>query len=184
MLQLGVIRSSKSCWSNPLQMDITTPDRYPIPFITDSTVALSGCTIFSKLDLLRAFYQIPVHPVDVIKTAIITLYQFVKIPFGLRNDAQRFQRLIDQLLRGLHFTYVYIDDVLYSSFLERQHNIWNTYQQYFNVLKNMASKSIKANSFLVSKKVFVQCHLRQKLSAISPSHPQLWICENSLLNFQ
>ena len=34
------------------------------------------------------------------------------MPFGLRNAAQTFQRLIDKLLRGLPFTFAYIDDVL------------------------------------------------------------------------
>ena len=37
------------------------------------------------------------------------------MPFGLRNAAQTFQRFIDKVLRGLPFTYAYIDDVLVAS---------------------------------------------------------------------
>lgn len=94
---------------------ITVPDRYPIPFITDANVNIAGCSVFSKLDLVRAFYQIPVYAAGIPKTAVITpfgLYEFLKMPFGLRNAAQSFQRIMDEVLRGLPFVFVYIDDVL------------------------------------------------------------------------
>ena len=35
--------------------------------------------------------------------------------FGLRNAARTFQRLIDEVLRGLPFAFAYIDDVLNAS---------------------------------------------------------------------
>ena len=43
------------------------------------------------------------------------------MPFGLRNPAQTFQRFIDQVLRGLPFTYAYIDDVLIASTNAEEH---------------------------------------------------------------
>ena len=43
------------------------------------------------------------------------------MPFGLRNAAQTFQCFIDEVLRGLEFVYVYIDDVLIASSSEAEH---------------------------------------------------------------
>ena len=43
------------------------------------------------------------------------LFEFVKMPFGLRNAAQTFQRFMDQVLRGVPAAYAYIDDVLIAS---------------------------------------------------------------------
>ena len=47
----------------------------------------------------------------------------LRMPFGLRNAAQTFQRFIDQVLQGLHFCYTYIDDLLIASTSPEEHKL-------------------------------------------------------------
>jgi Reverse transcriptase (RNA-dependent DNA polymerase) len=94
------------------------PDQYPIPNIGDMSAKLAGCTVFSKLDLRKGYYQVPVAVEDVEKTAVITpfgLWEFLRMPFGLRNAGQSFQRLMDSLTADLPNAFSYLDDVIVAS---------------------------------------------------------------------
>ena len=76
------------------------------------------------MDIEKAFHHIPVRPCDIPKTAIITpfgLFEYMKMPFGLRNAAQSIQRFISALLQDLPFVFVHVDDVLIASADEEEH---------------------------------------------------------------
>jgi hypothetical protein len=95
-----------------------------VPHIQDFNANLAGKHIFSKVDLIRGYHQIPVAPQDVPKTAIITpfgLYEFLRTPFGLKNAAQTFQRLMDTVCQGLPGIFVYLDDIMIASENKQQH---------------------------------------------------------------
>ncbi|CAB0036728.1 unnamed protein product, partial [Trichogramma brassicae] len=116
----GTCRPSNSPWASPIHIvpkktpgefricgdyrklnAVTTPNKYPVPCIKDFTNILSGKSVFSTLDLHQAYNQIPMAPEDVPKTALITpigLFEFLFMPFGLRNAAQTFQRFVNEAL--------------------------------------------------------------------------------------
>ena len=98
--------------------DVTIPDRYPVPHIQDFSANLADAQVFSKIDLVKGYHQIPVAPEDVPKTAMITsfgLYEFLRMPFGLKNAAQTFQWLMDTVCHGLKAVFVYMDGILVAS---------------------------------------------------------------------
>ncbi|GFX24854.1 hypothetical protein TNCV_4489451 [Trichonephila clavipes] len=102
----------------------TIPDRYPIPRIKDFHHILKGNRIFYKIDLFKAYFQIPIAEEDKKKTAIITpfgLFEFNVMSFGLRNAPSTFQRFINEVLFGLEFVFPYLDDILVASENKEQH---------------------------------------------------------------
>ena len=77
---------------------------------------LAGCRVFSRIDLVKGFHQVPVADADVPKTSIITPFGLYKyMPFGLKNVAQSFQRLMNNLMAEVPHVFIYLDDILIST---------------------------------------------------------------------
>ena len=103
---------------------ITLDDKYPVRALQDFTADLHGKKIFSKVDLLKGYHQVPVSEEDIAKTAVITpfgLFVFPRTPFGLKNAGQDFQRLMDDILGDIPHVFVYLDDILIASENPEQH---------------------------------------------------------------
>ena len=105
MEAMCIVRRSSSPWSSPLHVvhkpsggwrrcgdyrrlnTFTVDDRYLVPRLQDFTATLAGKTIFSQTDLVRAYHQVPMTPSNIPKTAVIALfglYEFLRMPFGLK----------------------------------------------------------------------------------------------------
>ena len=66
-----------------------------MPLVADTLDASSGTQYFSTLDLKSGYWQIELHPSAREKTAFAThngLYEFLVMPFGLKNSGASFQR--------------------------------------------------------------------------------------------
>ena len=86
-----------------------------IPHIHDFTADLARCIVFSKIDLVKGYHQVPVRAEDVPKMAIAMpfgLFEFIWMLFGLKNATQTFQRLMDNITSQLKGVFVYLDVVL------------------------------------------------------------------------
>ena len=116
---MGICAKASSPWASPLHMVtkqdgswmscgdyrrlnlISVPDQYPMSNITDLTNNIGNARIFTKLDISKGYFHVPVHPDIVPKTAIITpfdSYVFYYSTFRLRNSGATFQRLMDTVM--------------------------------------------------------------------------------------
>ncbi|GFW25124.1 hypothetical protein TNCV_3156271 [Trichonephila clavipes] len=167
LLAQSIIRPSKSLWSSPLHVvpksdstvrpvgdyrqlnSVTEFDSYPMPYLNDFAHALHGKRIFSKIDIFKAFHQIPIAECDIPKTAVRTpwgLYEYTHLCFGLVNAPQTFMRFMHEVLRGLPFCFVYLDDILcYSENAEEHRSHLRT------IFQRLSSYGLKLN---ISKCVF------------------------------
>ncbi|XP_017474733.1 PREDICTED: RNA-directed DNA polymerase homolog [Rhagoletis zephyria] len=135
MQEEGVIEPSASPWSSPVVLvkkkddstrfcvdyrklsDITKKDSYPLRRIDDTLDTLSDAKWFSTLDLRSGYWQVELGSEDKEKTAFSVgdgLWQFTVMPFGLCNAPATFERLMERVLKGLHWKtcLVYLDDII------------------------------------------------------------------------
>ncbi|GBM94315.1 Retrovirus-related Pol polyprotein from transposon 297 [Araneus ventricosus] len=191
-----ICRPSKSPWASPIHLvlkktewrncgdyrrlnAVKEPDRYPLPHIQDFASEFCGKTVFSKLDIKRAYYQIPVEPEDVQKTAQITpcgLYEFLYMPFGLRNAAQTFQRFLDDILRDLNY-FAYLDNIFISS-IDHASQYRDLEQVFQRLNENGLVLNIEKCIFGADKLPFLGCEVPK--DGISPSKEKV----EALVNYR
>ena len=117
---------------------VTKPDYYPLPNQMTLLRDVAGHNVYSKLDLQKAYNQIPMHPESVHLTAVRFpgggSHEYLRMPFGLRNAGQTFQRFIEDALQGLPFVRAYIDDLIIFSNSPEEH--LDHLRQVFDRLRN------------------------------------------------
>ncbi|KAJ1696376.1 hypothetical protein LUZ63_004888 [Rhynchospora breviuscula] len=99
--------------------DNTHKDQYSLPGINTILKKVGNSQIYSKFDLKSGFHQVVMDPDSIEWTAFVIpngLYEWLVMPFGLKNAPAIFQRKMDDCFRGTEdFIAVYIDDILVFS---------------------------------------------------------------------
>lgn len=139
LLAQNVIRQSSSAWNAPLFLvpkkdggwrpvidyrkvnQVTIPDRFPMPVLSELLQGIGeGNSIFTTLDLLSGYWQVCMDERSTEVTAFSTPmghYEWLRMPFGLRNAPLTFQRLVNNLFAGLlgDSVFAYLDDIIVCS---------------------------------------------------------------------
>ena len=90
----------------------------PLPQIDHIYARLRGSQIFSTFDLRSGYHHMELSPEARAKSAFVTpldKFEFTRCPFGLSQAPAYFQRLMNQVIKGLPLAFVYLDDVLIHS---------------------------------------------------------------------
>ena len=145
LLELGVISPSHSAYAAPcllvgkkdgstrLVIDfrklnkLITPISYPLPHLETAIQSLGNNKVFSTLDLLAGYHQVPLRKEDRHITAFTTgrgLYQFNRTPFGMVTSGAAMQQIIERVLAGLNnrICLVYVDDIIIFGKNEEEHD--------------------------------------------------------------
>lgn len=149
LLDKKIIRPSISPWSFPIVIvpkktdqsgnekwriaidyrklnEKTIDDKFPIPNIDELLDQLKNAKYFSALDLASGFHQIELDEQSIEKTAFATdegHYEFLRMPFGLKNAPSTFQRFMNRVLKPIinKICIVYMDDILIFSETPEKH---------------------------------------------------------------
>ncbi|XP_073412006.1 uncharacterized protein [Dendrobates tinctorius] len=167
MLLLGVVDESDSLWASPVVLlpkkdgttrfcvdyhklnEKTVTDTYPMPRVDELLDQLAGAKYLTTIDLCKGYWQIPLSPDAIPKSAFVTpfgLFQFRVMPFGMKNAPATFQRLADRLLDGLQdYACAYLDIAIYSA----------TWEEHLNHLETLLDRIHQAGITLNPNK----CHV-------------------------
>ena len=96
---------------------ITIRNSYPIPRINDLIESFQGSNVFTRLDLRSAYNLIRIREGHEYLTAFRTPighYEYLVMPFGLRNAPSVFQRFVQDIFSDVlgEFIQIYLDDII------------------------------------------------------------------------
>ncbi|CAB0039656.1 unnamed protein product [Trichogramma brassicae] len=133
---------------------VTVQDQYPIPNMDGILDKLRKARYLSKVDLKNVYHQIPMKANSKKYTAFAIpasgLWHYTRMPIGLCNAPQTFQRLSD-LLFGPEFEpniFGYLDDIIVGT---------DTFGEHFHSLKVVLSKLQEAGLSVNRKKCEFCC---------------------------
>ena len=106
----------------------TKLDAYPLTTVETVLDAVAKNYYFSRIDLKSAYHQVPLKPEDRPYTAFEAdgdLFQFTRLPFGLKNAVPVFQKIMNSIIKDnkLEKTYAYLDDITVCGLTLEEHDM-------------------------------------------------------------
>ncbi len=162
LLKAGIIRQSNSEYSAPVIVidkkdgskricvdyrklnTITVTEKWPVSLPNDIFEDISSSQIFSTMDLKSGYYQIKMASYSIKYTAFSTPdghYEFIVLPFGLKNAPAVFCRMMHMLLANLPPIKWFMDDIVIHSTNVESH--LTQLRRFFNRLREV---NIKLNA--------------------------------------
>jgi hypothetical protein len=144
-LRLGIIQPSQSRYNSPVFLvekkdgtkrvvqDFqslnanTYVDKYSMKDVHEciSEIGRAGSTIFTTLDLTSGFWQMALDPKSQPYTAFTVpgmgQFEWRVVSMGLASAPSAFQRLVEQVVKGIDNVVVYIDDLIIHSRTHEDH---------------------------------------------------------------
>ena len=142
LLQHVLVKPSHSPWSSPVVLvpkpgnefrlcfdyrkvnQVTRTDTYPLPRVEDCIDKIGNAKFLTKIDLMKGYYQVPLSERAKAISAFVTpdgLFESEVMPFGMKNAASTFQRLMNMVIKGMKGFVVYLDDVVIFSDTWEEH---------------------------------------------------------------
>ncbi|XP_068206239.1 uncharacterized protein [Palaemon carinicauda] len=175
MLDHGLVEPSFSPWSSPVVLvkkeggehrlcfdyrkvnSLTKTDSFPLPRVEDCIDRVGSAKYISKFDLLKGYWQVGLSPRARKISAFVTgdrLYECKVMPFGVKNAAATFQRLMNFITCDLEGCVVYIDDLIIYS------DDWETHLKRIRALFEILRKAglvvnLRKSDFAQAKVIYL-----------------------------
>ena len=122
---------------------VTKKEKFPMPNLSDAIYATHDIKYYTKIDMVKSYYQIPLAENSRQYPAFSTAhnhFQFKTLSFGLTNSGLAFQRHMQEILADFGFKnmVIYIDDILIFNRSFEEHLSLVT-----KVLRALANNGIK-----------------------------------------
>ena len=128
---------------------VTKFDTEPMASVDDIMAKLTNDKFFTKIDLCKGYWQIPVAENCRSFTAFSTdrgSYHFKKMPFGMVNSGATFNRMMRKLLSGCTFVDNYVDDMIGHT---------TTWEEHLTMLRELFRRIAAAKLTIKPSKCFI-----------------------------
>ena len=127
-------------------------EHYPMRTVEEIVSKIAGSKVFSVLDAKSGFLQIKLYYDSSLLTTFNTpigRFRWLRLPFGIKCAPEIYQRIMDQMLEGIHGATAMMDDILIAGTNVEHHD-----QILRKVIERATSYNLKLN--------FDNCRIRQR----------------------